>query len=396
MLLLTLGAGGACAPEPEPAQDRASWMVEHAADYLSQDPASRRQWLERGWWRQDLSYSEQLLDHYGLPDQGWELLPELNFEVDTLSDEPFAGRPIFDGVTPTTMEGWLKLGQAAFWRLPMRRDAYVEWLASKPELWDRFGVQRDATGAARGLVRYKDSRGQVRTGMSCGFCHGDQGIEGKANKSMDLGGARAAFRQARGLEPGDFGQWGPGMVDVTDDQMVDPLLIPNLWGASVQAYFNASGSVKIDEPAVAAVRFETQYILNHGYEVRPPRALTWALATYVYALKPPEPKTKAEHPDGERVFMARCAGCHDPEQGYSGGLIEASTIKSDPQASQSMTRGTGFYRVPSLLGVGGGGPYLHDASAPDLEALLTSAGHPYGEPIDDQERADLIAYLNQL
>lgn len=392
MLVMTT----ACTPEPAPEPDRATWMVEHAADYLRDDPTSRRSWLERGWWSPELSYTKQLKDHYGLPDEGWELLPELNFEIDSLSDAPFEGRPIFNGVTPTDKAGWLELGRIAFWRMPMRRDAYVEWLASKPELWDRFGVERDAKGAARGLVRYRDSRGQVRTGMSCGFCHGEQGLEGKANKSMDLGGARAAFREARGLEPGDFSSWGPGMVDVTDDQVIDPLAIPNLWGASVQDYFNASGSVKIEQPGVAAVRFETQYIINHGYEVRPPRALTWALATYVYSLRPPEHGELELNQSGERVFMARCASCHNPDEGYSGGLVLAESIKSDPQASRSITRGTGSYRVPSLLGVSTGGPYLHDASAPDLEALLTSSGHPYGQAIEDQDRADLIEYLNQL
>lgn len=394
VLLLAWG----CADEPSPAepQDRVSWMMDNSAPYLNNSPAQRRQWLERGWWMPELGYSQELLQAYGLEDEGWELLPELNFEVESSLDGPFQGEPLFDGRSvPQSREQWLALGESVFWKMPMRRDAYVEWLAGRPELWASYGVEADARGGARGLVRYRDTRGAVRTGMSCGFCHSVDGVAGRANKRMDLGGARAAFRRARGLDPGEFADWGAGRVDVTDDEINDAMAIPNLWGVSAQSYFNASGAVRLDTPAVAAVRFETQYVLNHSFEARPPRVLIWALAMYVYSLEAPKVDEAQREAVDDAVFMARCASCHDPDRGYSGELILAELLNSDEQAARSPTRGTGSYRVPSLLGISQGGPYLHDLSVPDLETLL-ERGHPYGEPLSEQERAILLNFLKTL
>jgi mono/diheme cytochrome c family protein len=119
---------------------------------------------------------------------------------------------------------------------------------------------------------------------------------------------------------------------------------------------------------------------------------------FVMSLQPPdtEPPAQSEALQaGEALFMQKCSGCHIPERGYSGELIPASALTSDPSISRSITRGTGFYRAPSLLGLSRGGPYLHDLSAATLDDLLLG-GHPTGEQLDETSRADLILFLETL
>ena len=420
-LLLTLQACGSALQEtvePFEEEEPLVWMQAHVLDFLDeQRPAWRRERAERTLWRPDLSYSKKLLSHYAFGEaSGWDVLPAYDFQVEAVRAEsasrldeiPFAGVSLLEralkreGVArpeALSQQAWLKLGGEVFWLLPMRRDAYVEWLVRRPELWQEHGLSVDERGDLRGIARYRDARGALRVGMTCALCHAADGVEGRANEALDLGRARAAFHAERGLDPEPFDQWGPGRVDVTDDQVLDPMAIPNLWGAKYQRYFNASGVIRVETPASAALRFETQYILNHGYEVRPPRALPWALAMWLYAL--PEPKSSKlieveAASRGESLFIAQCASCHDPKAGYSGRLVEAAVLPtSDPLAAMSSNRGTGSYRTPSLIGVSRGGPYLHDSSAPSLAALL-ERGHPFGSPLTESERDDLSSFLNTL
>lgn len=232
---------------------------------------------------------------------------------------------------------------------------------------------------------------------TCGLCHGQDGRAGQASRELDLGKGRALFADARGTDPLDYAQWGPGAVDVTDDGVTDALAIPDMWGVSHQTYLNSSGAVRIATPAALAVRFETQYIVGHSMEARPNRVLTWALAMYVMSLEAPsgEENQTSESQAGREVFDQNCATCHRPEQGYSGDLIAAETLPSDPQAAYSAFRGTGYYKVPSLLGVGQGAPYLHDASQPSLRALLDS-GHPGHVELSEPEKNQLIEFLKTL
>lgn len=373
-----------------------SWMEANTRRYLD-DRSWRRDVLEQSLWRPELPYAAKLLDNYGLERGGWDLLPARSFEVapvyGPLAPEEEFSPTLIDPTEPADRSGWLELGREVFWRLPMRRDAYLEWLVENPQVWDEVGLERGRDGALRGFVRYVDTRGAVRVGISCAACHGHDGEAGRAISGLDLGKARALYRRSRGIEPGPFELWGPGVVDVTDDGITDPVAIPNLLGLSKQRYYNASASIEAVNPATAALRFETQYILNYGYEVRPERTLTWALAMYVMSLDELDERGRGEPvPD---VFIQQCASCHDPEASFSGGLVSAEMMSSAQLAASSPTRGTGNYRAPSLRGVGLGGPFLHDSSASTLEELLDS-GHPFGASISGQERDALLAYLRQL
>lgn len=401
--LLAIGCEGTPAEAPS---DIPGWMVAHADDYLN-DRAWRRAELEASMWQPALPYAKKRLDSYALPRGGWDLLPELaSATAPVMADGSRAPlTELLPAELPQTAEGWRALGRQVFWSLPMRRDAYLEWLVSRPELWDRAGLQVDDSGQVRGLVRFTDARGDERVGVTCALCHGAEGAAGRANRALDLGWARAQFVEARGRTPGAYAGWGPGRVDVTDDPIDDPLAIADLWSVRWQSHLNTSGAVRVASPASIAVRFETQFITGHAYESRPPRALVWALGLFVQTLDRPDaggmeaaPMPPAHLPDGTAgasVFAQRCAGCHDPQRGFGGDLVAAEVMVSDSSPALSPMRGTGFFKVPGLLGVSQGGPYLHDGSQPTLDALLQS-GHPMGEPLPAADRAALVEYLSHL
>lgn len=369
-----------------------------SASYLS-DPAVRRAELKAALWQPELRYSRGLLANYALPRGGWELLPTQTGESAplTLADAESlaAGEPLqLDAEPlPTTTDDWVTLGRAVFERLPMRYDNYLTWLAGRPDLWERVGLPVEGD-TVRGAVKYRALDGSVKVGIACAMCHGADGVEGKADRRIDLGLARQLFNEAFGIDSPLALDWGPGRVDVSEDGVDAPFAIPDLWGVKHAEWLNHAGVIQIQGPATLAIRFETQYIKGHRMGSRPERAWTWALAQYVNQLEAPAPEGTADPADAA-VFAAKCATCHDPANGYTGGLVPADALITDARAAHSPTRGTGHYKAVSLLGVRHAAPYLHDGRVPDLDTLLAE-GHPFGTPIDAAERAALIRFLKTL
>jgi cytochrome c peroxidase len=80
--------------------------------------------------------------------------------------------------------------------------------------------------------------------------------------------------------------------------------------------------------------------------------------------------------------------------------VTAATIGTDPALASGRGRGTGKYRVPALLAVRNGAPYLHDGSVPSLAELLSPSreepGHPAGTSLAQPDRDALIAFLETL
>lgn len=346
--------------------------------YLAESSAGRREMLEHALWRPDLPYSRKLLDNYGLDDRGWDLLPVL--------DDPGLTTPVND-------EKWLELGRRTFFELPMRSDDYIEWIAARPELYETVGIEVRADGTARGLIAFTDSIGRTRTAISCAFCHARGDEPGFADRKIDLGLARALFEESTTADHRSdprFRGWGPGRIDVTEDGVDGPTSIPDLWGVREAAYLNASG-VLLNVPGAIdtlAVRFETQYIQGHDFERRPDRRRTYALALFVNILVP-----AANGPNA--AFERSCARCHDPARGYSGDLVDASQLISDPVVARTPERGTGNYKVPSLLGIARGAPYMHDGSMDTLDEVLAS-GHPSGIPPPADDVEALRSFLETL
>lgn len=421
-------SGPARAGEPAPWSE--AWILREGRRYLD-DTAYRRAALERSLVSPENMYSRQRLRSYGLGAHRWDRLPEWNPRAVPVTaalaarlergEVPSALLPrLWDGQEPTTMEGWVALGRRVFFGYPMRAEVYMEWGLTKPELAAEVGVERSDDGAVPGLVVFRDVDGEDRVGITCAICHSsvEAGavIEGAARRRFDYGRLRLAYFADTGawVEPGlarRMAGWGPGRADVTEDDDEDPVTIPDLWGIRAQRWLTQAGTIRHDSPLALAIRQETQLTDSNHARVRPPRALAWALAMYVYSLAPPSRRAAATG-RGAEVFAEHCAGCHANEA-YGGGVIAAERIGTDPALATSRGRGTGHYRVAPLLRVGQGAPYLHDGTVASLEELLSPArlqpgytagrlgpgpiaGHTAGTALAADDRDALLAFLETL
>lgn len=171
---------------------------------------------------------------------------------------------------------------------------------------------------------------------------------------------------------------------------------------------------------------------------RLPDEALYALALYIYSLKPPpnpypsDDKAKA----GQRVFAREgCAACHTPPyytnnrvtlaQGFTPPKDKPASIDvlpvsvgTDPGLALATRKGTGYYKIPSLKGVWYRGHYLHDGSVASLEEMFdldrlrdshrpggyspagvqsrAIKGHEFGLELNAVARDQLIAFLRTL
>jgi len=137
----------------------------------------------------------------------------------------------------------------------------------------------------------------------------------------------------------------------------------------------------------------------------------YALANYIYALKPPANPNHvdAQSRAGSVVFEREgCGSCHTAPLYTNNRLMPAGEIGTDPELAMLSRRGTGYYKVPSLKGVWYRGPFGHNGSSSTLEDWLDatrvtgrgtrkpSPGHEYGLHLTSPEKSDLIAFLRTL
>jgi hypothetical protein len=166
-----------------------------------------------------------------------------------------------------------------------------------------------------------------------------------------------------------------------------------------------------------------------------------ALALYIYSLRPPPNPNKRSllTARGERIFNDRdnrCATCHKPPLYTNNELTIASdfevrsdhpdfdlimkrSVDTDPTLTLRTRRGTGLYKVPSLLGVWYRGPFEHSGSVLTLEDWFDARrtrgeyvptgwkgppgttrravnGHDFGLDLSAEEKKALIAFLKTL
>jgi hypothetical protein len=433
LALLTVGCaerriavGSAGAPGPRWTE---AWLASEARRFLD-DPTYRRAALEASLTNPHNLYSRQRLASYALETRGWDLLPVWNprsVRVDAqraavlargeVPALPPSQQPLWDMVTPTSNDGWIALGRRVFFEFPMRAEPSIELALTAPELAAAVGLERTSSGEVPGLVVFDNVDAETRVGITCALCHcavkNGATVVGSARRSLDFGRLRNAYDQATG-GPTDqaarMARWGPGRADVTEDDDEDPVTIPDLWGVREQTWLTQAATIRHDSPLALAIRQETQLIDSNHQLVRPPRALAWALAMFVYSLTPPRstPADSALAQRGAAVFAQHCRGCH-ANAAYGGGRIEVARIGTHPALATGRGRGTDSYRTPPLVGVRDGAPYLHDGSVSSLDALLSAerlrsdveapsvaSGHLAGTNLGETERSALVAYLQTL
>jgi hypothetical protein len=258
----------------------------------------------------------------------------------------------------------------------------------------------------------------------------------------------------------------PGVMSRHGSGVWSPVQVPDLIGVKTRQYLDRTGLQRHRGPAdlmrYAALNQgldrATTYngrLVSGQEEREPPERFfeqrysdeqLYALAQYIYALRPPPnpnlPRTEAEKKlveRGREVFMDsgnRCATCHNPKQGYTNNKLVAAPgfqvpdnhperdriirqrVNTDPGLTLTTRRGTGLYKVPSLLGVWYRGPFEHNGSVATLEDWFdvrrlrddyvptgfkphgvkkrAVVGHEFGLALSTDDRKALIAFLKTL
>ena len=164
----------------------------------------------------------------------------------------------------------------------------------------------------------------------------------------------------------------------------------------------------------------------------------YALALYLYSLKPPPNPNRFDSAAaaGQKVFRREgCGGCHTPPLYTNNKLLPVRGFKvpaehlrtyeilnvpidTDPRLALQTRRGTGYYKVPSLRGLWYRGPYEHNGSVATLEdwfdprrlrddyvptgfigyGVKTRAvpGHEFGLRLSTEDKQSLIVFLRTL
>lgn len=375
----------------------------------AEDAAVGRRALENSIVNRDNAYSVLRLARYD--ERHWGALtvfdpltaPMLVGEGGAPAPAPALGDPSWTSLDPDgvgwSLEELTALGERAFFRYPLQpSDTMLGAMAAADHagVWEHDG--------RFGAVWVSLPRGVVRPAFTCATCHaskvGDRLVPGRNNADLDAARVydNGSVDVLTGEESGSLRivpGWGRGRIDVTPDDIDDPVTITDLRPVRYQQNLHHAATLR-NSPLALAVRIETLIITSHAEEVRPPRKIAAALAVYLLSLAPTTPLPNGP---GAAVFARECASCHAGE-GASGPPIALADIGTDPSVGASPARGTGCYRVPSLRAVGDRRRMFASGAIDDLEALLAPdravPGHRYGLALDAKDRAALLEYLRRL
>lgn len=389
------------------------------ARYL-EEASYRREALERSLVRPEAGYAALRLERYG---HEWETRAIWNPPVRPLTvddvgrfvDAPErasagAMAPVLEGELEWSEAALLALGERAFETYPIQLAPSVGAATDTHASIERYGLWIDDRDRVGGLVRVALTDGTEAFAVTCATCHArvdarGQLVHGATNHRFDWG----AIQHREGLRAGraegalaHLLEWGPGQLDVTPDAMDNPAAIPDLRAVRHQRYLHWAGTIENDLVALA-IRIETLVVTSMRESVRPPREVAFALAYYLWRLGDGRrPGDAGAEPEGAALFERHCASCHAADGGLARDRVGVDDVGTDPAVGRSSTRGTGYYRVPSLWAVGERTQLLHDGHVDSLERLLDRArldevpGHPYGLTLDDDERAALLRFVRTI
>jgi hypothetical protein len=248
-----------------------------------------------------------------------------------------------------------------------------------------------------------------------------------------------------------------GVVIRHRSSMNYPVAIPDLIGVKTRRYLDRTGLVQHrgigDMMRYAALNNEMDFLSKFGdfiprgqnYQTLPDPSTQlrysdeqlYALSLYLYSLKPPRNPNgpSALTRRGKTIFNGSCAACHTPPFYTNNKLTPARGFKvpedhkekydvmmveigTDPGLTLGTRRGTGYYKIPSLLGVWFRGPFEHNGSVATLEdwfdprrlsaeyvptgfkgyGMQTRAvrGHEFGLNLSTDDKRALIAFLRTL
>lgn len=247
----------------------------------------------------------------------------------------------------------------------------------------------------------------------------------------------------------------PGVQARVSTSVFNPVLVPDIIGVKDRKYLDRTGLVRQrsmgDLMRYAVLNQGGFLFAAHGdfkfnETLPPPEKMfrysdeeLYALSLYLYSLKPPSNPHPfdAQAARGKAIFQREgCDRCHTPPlytnnkltpvDGFSvspqhpdrASIVDHS-LGTDPGLALDTRRGTGFYKVPSLLGVWYRSPLQHGGQVATLEewfdprrlrddfvshggfrlpgaASGAVRGHEMGLNLPEKDRRDLIAFLRTL
>lgn len=401
---------------------------------------------------------------------------------------------IFDASKLKTEADWIAAGELVF-HAPIGPDVVTPDHHSRdPNWYEKSGTKMLKEGRypyAQYIVREK---GKVEFGgFSCAGCHTRVMPDGTVLKGAQGNNAddrewalfleKQGAEAARNLERNFYGvPWikpdpqanldqqslaeivgshyviPPGVSTRQGTALNLPARVPDLIGIKERKYLDATG-LQLHRGAADLMRYAAlnqgmdQLASFNGFIPRGKDFKTlpdlskqerysdeqlYALALYLYSLKPPPNPNKfdALAQRGQKVFQGEgCAGCHTPPLYTNNKLMPVDgftvppehkkkydilpmSIGTDPRSALTTRRGTGYYKVPSLKGVWYRGPFEHNGSVATLEdwfdpnrlkddyvptgfkgyGVKTRAvkGHEFGLELSAEDKRALIAFLKTL
>jgi hypothetical protein len=234
-----------------------------------------------------------------------------------------------------------------------------------------------------------------------------------------------------------------------------PVVVPDLIGLKDRRYLDRTG-LQLHRSIADLMRYASlnqgaNFLSNYnGFIPRgtltSPKAIRprygdaalYAVALYIYSLKPPPNPNKfdALAAQGQKIFEREgCTACHTPplytnnrltpvegfkvpEEHWKKYDVMRISVGTDPGLALNSRRATGYYKVPSLKGVWYRGPFTHNGAVLTLEDWFNPhrldddyvptgfrgyenkphpvRGHLFGLDLPDSDRKALIAFLKTL
>jgi mono/diheme cytochrome c family protein len=407
-----------------------------ASLYLS-SAASRRAALVASLVNPNNTYSALRLAYYDTGTEGdWSRLPESNPRTVPLDPNDLdlpGGAPlgialgddaeaiaIDEAALAGDESALVTLGEEAFFHYPVQVSTTTQAATLSRAAFEGYGFWVDEVRGAGGVVREQTPDGRSVFAFTCSTCHaasrGGALFIGVGNAALDIG--QMTVDATPSLDPNvadNLLAWGPGRLDVTTLTGTEPVRLADTRPAAWLTFLQADATVAVTDIMALAIRIETLIITSHAEQDRPPHVIALALATYLESLAASLPAPSPSGPSetrGAALFLESCSGCHTPPS-FTGPPVALDVVGTNPIVGDSLARGTGTYRVPSLRGVSTRGPLLHDASLAGLGAMFdpsrTSAayrggrlgpgavpGHTFGLDLGDEDRVALLSYLETL
>jgi cytochrome c5 len=280
-----------------------------------------------------------------------------------------------------------------------------------------------------------DNNNLATVGITCALCHSTvddsiapgigKRLDGWANRTLNVGAIIALSPVV--LDKAPFQSWGPGRYDARF-QAFDgknlrrlnsttlPVVIPSIFGLKDIRFetFTGDGPISYWNNYVGVSQMGGHGSfsdLRIGLSIKQTPDLVTpklpALLAYQLSLQTPPPPAfnAAAAQRGRDLFngAARCATCHtqplltDVNNGSDPSVpLLHSRFETGTEPEYALRSATRMYRTTPLRGLWQHPPYFHDGSAASLLAVVNHYNAVFRLGLRNNQKADLVEYLNSL